>query len=480
MTSESDAFERLTDDILNFASPGIRPGLERTSRLLARLGSPEKKFPAIQILGTNGKGSTAATIESICKAAGMRTALYTSPHLASLQERLRIGGGHLPAEVWRAAFMRAARAIESDDELNSARPTFFEILTAICFLMTSESNVDVAVVEAGMGGRYDATSTAGAIAVVVTPIGMDHMEYLGDTLEAIASEKFAAVKGGVSAFYAADDDALSLQFFERCESVGAPCFSLSHIASPENIRCSLDGVEFDYVGASTKTHDAGEPRSPSPFRLNSLNTPLAGIHQAYNASNAISTLLTLKKNYPAFGGIGEQEIRGGLRSVDWPGRMEVFSKADGSATTMLDGAHNEHAFRVLAMSLRSMIDSGAVSAVSAFVFAVMRDKDIAPMVECLKTFGAPVYCTQLRMERAMPAGDLASFLESAGCMVAGAFDYPMAAADAAASCVGKGGLVVCCGSLYLVGALRLGFAQRGVFPRPSRFFTSAEKTDATK
>jgi dihydrofolate synthase/folylpolyglutamate synthase len=459
-------FERISNDIQSFSSLGIRPGLERMARLLSRLGSPEKKFPAIQVLGTNGKGSTAATIESICRASGLRTALYTSPHLTSLRERLRVGGKYLGIEVWRGAFRRLVGAVESDSVLCEVRPTFFESLTTVCFLMISESDIDVAVIEAGMGGRYDATSSCEPAATVVTPIGMDHMEYLGDTLQAIASEKFAAVRGGVPAFYSADDETLTLQFEETCKSAGAPSFPVSRMALTENILCTLEGTSFDYVS--------------SPAVLRKLRTPLVGVHQAYNASNAISVLLTLGKTSPVFGRIGEREIRDGLSSVLWPGRMEVMRPGRDLPIVLLDGAHNEHGFRALVSSIRALIAGGCVKGLGALVFAVMKDKDITEILEMLKELGAPIFCTQPEMARAMPAGDLLPVLRAAGCDARDAFDESRFALAAAMAASSPDELVVCCGSLFLVGAMRDLFADNVNFAEILRHKSSVLRDNPFK
>jgi dihydrofolate synthase/folylpolyglutamate synthase len=439
-------FEKLSLDIQGFSSLGIRPGLERMARLLSRLGSPEKKFPAIQVLGTNGKGSTAATLESICEAAGLKTALYTSPHLVSLRERVRVRKKHADIGIWRCAWGRIKEAVESDRALDALRPTFFENLTALAFLIMSESGIDIAIIEAGMGGRYDATSSCNAAATVVTPIGMDHMEYLGDTLRAIAGEKFAAIRSGVPAFYAADDEPLTRQFAERCESVGSPAFPMSRIAFPENIRCGLDGTSFDYV---RETNDAGD--LTAPLRL---TTPLVGIHQAYNASNAITVLLELRKTMPLFAGIGEDQIRSGLSAVDWPGRMEVFRAGSGSPLVLLDGAHNEHGFRALVKSLSLLVENGQAAGIGAVVFAAMKDKEISGIIALLKGLDTPVFCTQLPMSRARPAAELALILENAGCETRGAHDDPASALAAALEVSAPGELVVCCGSLFLAGAVR--------------------------
>ena len=443
MTFSLARFSELLHDMQSFSSQGIRPGLERVTRLLSRLGSPQNGFPAIHVLGTNGKGSTAATLESICEAAGLRTALYTSPHLSSLRERIRVGRKHVGIAVWRDAFRRVTEATESEKLPDSARPTFFENLTALAFLIINESGVDVAIMEAGMGGRYDATSACRAAATVITPIGMDHMEYLGGTLQAIAGEKFAAIRRGVPAFYAGDDDGLSAQFALRCESVGAPSFLLSCMARPRDIRCTLGGTAFDYV-----------PLDASAQPTLRLQIPLIGAHQAYNASNAITALLGLRSTTPLFERISEAHIRQGLASVDWPGRMEILRRGPDGPIILLDGAHNEHGFAALARSLSMLTESAQISGIGSVVFAVMKDKDLTGIARLLKGLRAPVFPTQLAMARARPASELAALLRESGCDTRGAWDDPASALEAAHAATEPGQLIVCCGSLFLVGAMR--------------------------
>jgi dihydrofolate synthase/folylpolyglutamate synthase len=440
--SELGEFDGLTDEVMDFSSRGIRPGLTRVSRLLRVLGSPEEGIRAIHVLGTNGKGSTAATMEAILRASGMRTALYTSPHLVSLQERLRIDGGYLPIATWRNAWSRVRLAVESDAELSADRPSFFENFTALSLLMASESSMDAAVIEAGMGGRYDATSVCRPSATLINPIGMDHMEYLGPTIEAIAGEKFAAVKSGVDAFYSADDEPLARLFTSVCRECGAPCHLLDAMASPFDVRTSLDGTSFSY-------------RSISAGEMTDLRTPLIGFHQAQNATRAITTLLELAGKNPAFSGVGEAAVRSGLAATDWPGRMEVVRRHSGSML-MLDGAHNEHGASALVSSLSELRDDTASERrieVGGVIFAVMRDKDAEPILRRIAAIGCPVYCTSPPMERALPASELAGLARSIGIEVGGAFPDPSDALDSASHDAGSK-LVVCCGSLFLVGHMR--------------------------
>ena len=437
-------FYSLSDQITDISSPGIRSGLERTARLLELMGSPQKRFKAVHVLGTNGKGSTAASLEAIFMESGMKTALYTSPHLISLQERLRIRGLPLPPDAWKEAFGRVRSAIESDAALKEDRPTFFENLTALCFHIIAESGVDAAVIEAGMGGRYDSTSLCDAVCVIVTPIGMDHTQYLGSTLEAIASEKFAAVRNGTPAFYAADDEALTEQFARQCESAGAPFRLLDRLARADDIRLSLDGTTFTY-----KTLGGYGPSS-----MRGIHTPLIGIHQAENAARAITAALELRNLGGGFASIGEDGIRSGLLRTDWPGRFEVIRLAGSGRAVILDGAHNEHAFCALEATVASLINGGVIPGVGAAVFAVMKDKDVRSVLVRLRSLGCPVYCTQAPVERSMPAGDLAKLAQSSGIEVKGAFPDAIDALSKACADTPPAEIVLCCGSLFLVGYVK--------------------------
>ncbi|MDR0765141.1 MAG: bifunctional folylpolyglutamate synthase/dihydrofolate synthase [Synergistaceae bacterium] len=437
-----DDFDALTVEIERFSSFGIRPGLKRISRLLRLLGNPEKGMSAIQILGTNGKGSSAAVMDAMLTAAGMKTALYTSPHLISLQERLRLSGCYAPFSDWNAHWRKIVRAVESDAELRADKPSFFEHFTALALSIIREARADVLILEAGMGGRYDATSVCDPAAVMINPIGMDHTQYLGDTPEAIAGEKFAAAKNGKDAFYAGDDERLTGLFAEYCRDIGALPHLLDSLARPEDIRCGVEGTFFSYRVL--------DPEALGTRDISGLKTPLPGRHQAFNAARAITVLLYLKKHASLFPTLNEEIIRRGLARTDWPGRMEIIRGADGQMI-MLDGAHNEHGARALVSSLQNLEHDGEKVKVGALVFAVMSDKDFIPILNVLKELDCPMFCAQLPLERSLRASELARHAKASGLAVAGVFENP---ADALESALAKtDGLTVCCGSLYLVGYL---------------------------
>jgi dihydrofolate synthase/folylpolyglutamate synthase len=438
-----DDFDALTGEITRFSSFGIRPGLRRISRLLHLMGHPEKDMRAIQILGTNGKGSSAAVMDAILTEAGMKTALYTSPHLISLQERLRLSGGFVPFAGWSAHWNDIVRAVESDAELRGDKPSFFEHFTALAFSIIREARADAVILEAGMGGRYDATSVCDAAAVMICPIGMDHTQYLGGTLEAIAGEKFAAARDGADAFYAGDDERLTGMFAEYCRERGATPHLLDRLARPEDIRCDVEGTFFSYRVSDPEALGTGD--------MPNLKTPLPGRHQAFNAARAVTVLTYLKRHASLFPALNEEIIRRGLARTDWPGRMEIIRGAGGQMI-MLDGAHNEHGARALVSSLKDLGRGGEKVKAGALVFAVMSDKDFVPILNVLKELDCPMFCAQLPMERSLPASELARHAVASGLAVAGVFKDPTEALESAIE--ETDGLTVCCGSLFLVGHLR--------------------------
>lgn len=440
------AFETLTDELMHFSSLGIRPGTGRISRLLSCLGNPERSFRAVHVLGTNGKGSSAAMIESILAASGRKTALYTSPHLVSLQERLRIDKAPLASRCWRDAFETLCGAVTQDAELASNRPTFFENLTALAFLLIAREKVDIAIIEAGMGGRYDATSLCQPLATFITPIGMDHMEYLGTTLPQIAAEKFAAVKTDIPAFYAADDETLALQFADTCAAQSAPHYLLDRLAEPRDVAVDLhDGTTFSYCARDLCAEH--------------LKTPLIGVHQAENAARVVSFFAEMRRLAPFFSEIDDRAIRDGLAATSWPGRFETLEIPGTKRFAILDGAHNAHGMRALVGTLRMLENTGEIDGIAGYVLAAMQDKDLQPILAEMKCYPHPIYCTQVPdTARSHTAHALAATLRSAGWDVAGIFQHPADAVQAAIRETDAAHPVVCCGSLFLIGHLRGIFA----------------------
>jgi dihydrofolate synthase / folylpolyglutamate synthase len=300
---------------------GIRPGLGRMRALLRALGNPHRAYPSIIVAGTNGKGSTSAMLTSILNESGRRAAHYTSPHLVHLNERWTVGGEPLdPTEAILELQEASVRA--------GIVPTYFEALTLIAFIAFARAKCDIAVLEVGMGGRLDATNVVKPIAAVITPIGMDHMEYLGNTLRRIAGEKAGVIHRG-SVVLTSNDDPVVLDVIHR--------------------RAATFGTQVIRV---TEEHD----------------TPLRGNFQRRNAALAVRTARAL--------GIDEASIERGVRNTRWRGRLEFFRFDD--KDIWIDGGHNGHAIAQTAPFFDATVERPRL-----LVFGMMSDKDVQPVVDRL-------------------------------------------------------------------------------------------------
>lgn len=323
---------------------GIRPGLDRMRALLRALRSPHKKYRSIIVAGTNGKGSTSAMLASILHAAGHRTGHYTSPHLVQLNERWTVGGVPLdPTDAIVELQQASARA--------GIVPTYFEALTLVAFIAFARAKCDIVVLEVGMGGRLDATNVVKPIAAVITPIGMDHMEYLGNTLRKIAFEKAGVIHRGAIVL-TSNDDPIVLDVLRK--------------------RAAKFGTRVIHV---TEEHD----------------TPLAGDFQRRNAGLAVRTAREL--------GIDETNIRRGVRETKWRGRLEHV-RASGK-DIWIDGAHNAHAAAQIAPFLDAHVPRPRL-----LVFGMMSDKHIEPVKALLFPLFDRVITTEPYPPRSAKAADL--------------------------------------------------------------------------
>ena len=328
----------------------IKLGLANIERLLAALGSPERAYPAVQIAGTNGKGSTAAMLDSICRAAGVRAGLYTSPHLVSITERIRIAG----RDITREDFPRLAAEVRAaSTELataSGALPTFFEQLTAIALLAFRAAGVELAILETGLGGRLDATTAAHADVVAITPVALDHQEYLGDTLEAIAAEKAAIIRPGAPVVVAPQPAAARAAILARCrECQVTPRFTSGHTRV-----LGADASGRLYVTFETEA-DTYE----------NVRLSLRGRHQATNAAVAVALAEVLReRGFP----ITRECVIEGLETAEHAGRLELIA---GQPSLLFDGAHNAAGAR----ALRDYLDEFARAPLT-LVFGAMRDKDL--------------------------------------------------------------------------------------------------------
>jgi dihydrofolate synthase/folylpolyglutamate synthase len=382
-------------------SLGVDLGLEAVRRALALLGDPQKRFAAVQIAGTNGKGSTAAMTEAILRAAGLRTGLYTSPHLARFTERIRVDGREADGDRL-AALDR--RLVETGVPL-----TYFEIATVLAFVTLAEEAVEIAVLETGLGGRLDAVTAAEPLATAITSIGIDHTAYLGDTLRAIAREKAGILKPGVPCFLGQLPAEAEQAIAEIAARVGAPLARL--------------GRDFE------------APVGP---------LGLAGPHQRDNA--AIATALASVAASALGRALDAPTIGRALAGAVWPGRLERLGD-----DLLLDCAHNPEGARALATALPELAAGRRV----ALLISIARDKDPEGIFAALAPVARAVVATRSESARALPPEALAvqarRFFAEADVAVE---DDPIRALATARRLAGTGGLVVVCGSMFLVGTLR--------------------------
>ncbi len=342
--------ERSVKYLFGLQSHGIKPGLARIRALLGFLGDPHRLFRAIHVGGTNGKGSTAAMVASVLGRQGYRVGLYTSPHLIDFTERIQVNGRVIPSDrVW--AMTEKVR--QASGACLSEQPTFFEATTVLAFAHFAEEAVDCAVIEVGLGGRFDATNVLTPLVSVITTIGLDHQEYLGTTPEAIAFEKAGIIKQGVPVVAGRlSPETLSVIRGEAAERE-ACCFTL--------------GEDFDVCGEAPEHFSYDGMRR----RYGGLSCPLPGRHQLDNAACALAALELAQEKDVA---VGEETIREGLRTVRWPGRLECVGRRP---DVWLDGAHNPHAAEALAAHLRTLSAQRGSSAKARLilVLGMMRDKD---------------------------------------------------------------------------------------------------------
>lgn len=425
--NEKNNFELVESKLAQLASPGIRPGLARLARLLREAGSPQGKFPIVHIVGTNGKGSTAAGIYSVLRASGYKVALYTSPHLVDFSERLVIDGERAAAREWLDAASELEDIVRGTDYFKDNHPTYFEFITAAVIMILARRQPDAAVFEAGMGGRLDASNILTDVALsVVVPIGMDHTDFLGDTLEKIAAEKFAVMRKGTPALFFGDER-LDGQFIDAAARCGAEPHIFRGEYKITERAYSLDGTRFTLSDASGSRE---------------YFTPLVGSFQADNAAMAVAASRLLSKRFPR---VCEETIKRGIAETQWQGRMEIVRR---SPLVIVDGGHNPHAMKRLSETLAGIFHEGGLS----IVLAMMKDKDISGALSLLAPLGAEIYCTEVPgLERSLSAEGMRETAERAGLSVAGTYGDPL---DAIRAASGKGLPVVCCGSLFLVGYVK--------------------------
>lgn len=410
--------------------PGTKPTfeLDRIRRLLANLGDPHLQWPAVHVGGTNGKGSACAMIAEGLRSAGYRVGLYTSPHLHTLRERVRVDG-ELVSELEVVDWLNANRAaLDSEPGL-----TTFEALTALAFSHFACHAVDVAVVEVGLGGTLDTTNVVRPVVSVLTQIGLDHTEVLGETIPQIAADKAGIIKPGVPVVSAPQSLAALAVIEARTAEAGSPLVLLGRDV---DWHAEAGCVEPRPMTVSVRSIDGD--------RRHDFVVALGGLYQAENAAVAATTLDVLGLRGWS---VSAAAIREGLARAQWPGRFERFGARP---TVVVDGAHNVHGARALETSLTECYPD----APRCLIVGSSRDKAVGRLLEVLLPTAKWVYAAAAEHPRAMPPEDLAALIEAQG-RQASAMESPEAALESAIDVAAPDGVVVATGSIFLAAQVRL-------------------------
>ncbi|MCA1593427.1 MAG: bifunctional folylpolyglutamate synthase/dihydrofolate synthase [Acidobacteria bacterium] len=408
----------------------MKLGLANVERLLSALGDPQKNFPSVQIAGTNGKGSTAAMLARMCRAAGIKTGLYTSPHLISVSERIRVNGVEISSEDFARAATGVRATAEGVESATGALPTFFEQVTAIALAHFREAGIELAILETGLGGRLDATTAARAGVVAITPVAFDHQEYLGHTLAEIAAEKAAVIRPGVRAVVAPQAPEAAAVIAERCRECGVQPRYASAVVKVVGL-CDEGRLR---VRLSTSADVYGE-----------VCLALRGRHQFVNAAVAVELAETLRAEGFA---IARAHIVEGLERAEHAGRLELDTSQ--TPPLLFDGAHNAAGAR----ALRDYLDE-FVSAPVTLVFGAMREKALEEIGAILFTASRHLILTRPDNPRAAPVDELVRAVP----VPPGSSTITVAPSAADAMTIARTqtppeGIICVTGSLYLVGEVK--------------------------
>ena len=391
--------------LMSTQSRGVQPGLGRMHRLLAALGDPQRSLRCLHVAGTNGKGSVCAFAESVLRASGCRTGLYTSPHLVDFSERIRIDGVNAPHADIEAGIRRLQEVTSGWGE--GDEPTFFELVTALAFDLLARAACDVVVLETGLGGRLDATNTAPKLACAITPIALDHTEWLGGTLSAIAREKAGIFRLGIPAVVAPQEPEAGEALVAVAEDQGVPLITVREPLAPE------------------------------------VSLGLCGSHQRMNAAVALA-LIRAAGFDPS-----PESVAKGLAEVEWPGRFQRLSVRD--REVILDGAHNLHATRQLVAAWRQEYGIRRCR----LVFGALADKDPAGLLEELLPIAEEVFLVRVDSPRALDPASLESKVLASKIPVHTVHSLSQALEDLfegeKIASEGPGSPVLLTGSLFLVG-----------------------------
>ena len=397
--------------------------LGRMRDLAQRLGSPQESAPVVHIAGTKGKGSVAAIVSSILQAAGLRAVTFTSPHLLTFRERIRLDGILVSEEMFVAYLERVWGAVEAmASDSPYGQPSTFEALTAMAFDLAREESADVQVLEVGLGGRLDSTNVANGRVAVITSLSLDHTDILGEELSQIAWEKAGIIKPGADVVVSPQPSEAEAVILDTCREMGARPLRLGHEITWQAGRKELTGQEVSVT---------------TPNNQYDIWLPLLGPHQRENAAAAIAAVEALDMH------VTSEAITQGIKEVQWPGRFQVISAAP---YVVIDGAHNTHSMS----RLRETVEESLPNRKTILVFGCSGDKDLDGMVAQLAPIVDLAVLCQSRHPRSVPTSRLSEAFGSVGIPVAEAstvaegFNVAMAKAT-------REDLVLATGSLFIVG-----------------------------
>ena len=410
---------------------GIRPGLARIEELCARLGNPERCYATVHIAGTNGKGSVTQMMDAVFRASGIRAGRYLSPHLISYTERMSVDGHDISEERFAELLTRVRAAADEMVAAGCEHPTQFEALTALAFLYFAEEQVEVAVIETGLGGLLDSTNVVEPMLTIITNVTMEHADRCGGTLAGIAAHKAGIIKEGVPVITAATGEPLVI-IEQRAEELGADLFVCGEDFSAQ--------LFFPKEGGQRVVFHSVVCREPEPFDL-----ALAGTCQAENAALVIMAAKLLEREDAR---VTESTVRMALRTVRHPARFEILTQKD--LPVVIDGAHNPAGMR----ALRAGLDAYFLDLPRVFLLGILKDKDIETMLMALLRPGDTVVTVRPNSARAAAADVVAAAASELGAITCACGDPQAALAEAEHRAQRSHALLVAAGSLYLVGGIR--------------------------
>ena len=409
---------------------GIVPGLGSIKELCRRLGNPQDAFPCIHIAGTNGKGSVLAYLSTVYKTAGYRVGAFSSPAVFNPRETIRVDGKNMTKKAYTEGLEKIKEAVETIKADGLPAPTAFEAEVALAFLYFADKKCDIVMLEAGMGGREDATNLiTRTLAAVLMPIGMDHMQFLGGTLDKIAYQKAGIIKKGCVAVSAVQQEEAAAEIRKEADKQGCSCIFAT---VPEKIKYGLKKQKFTYRDAFGTLHKDMEITIP-------------GVCQAENAAVAIEVVEALNRQNAFV--VSEENLRRGLLETSWPGRFEVLRE---KPYFVIDGAHNEPAAKKLVQSVSAYFSNKRI----IYIMGMLKDKEYEKVAEITYPYADQIITvTPPENKRALSAMDLAAAVSAYHPRVTTAGSVEEAV-EMAYLLAGKEDVILCFGSLSFLGRVR--------------------------